>query len=95
MAAALSDLFKLLSAGAAIFPRGFADETRPLTLLEVSRPELAVAGVDVREEPGDPTDPASERYPHAFGPLPTSAVVTATPARMVDGSLVVDGDVLA
>ena len=32
-------------------------------------------GAEVRWEPGVPGDPASMRFPHLYGPLPTSAVV--------------------
>ena len=31
-------------------------------------------GVEVRWEPGTHGDPASMRFPHAYGPVPTSAV---------------------
>jgi uncharacterized protein (DUF952 family) len=33
----------------------------------------------VRREPGVPGDPASMRFPHLYGPLPTSAVVAVVP----------------
>jgi len=35
----------------------------------------------VRLEPGVPGDPASMRFPHLYGPLPTSAVVAVLPWR--------------
>ncbi|GAB4080064.1 GNAT family N-acetyltransferase [Modestobacter muralis] len=35
----------------------------------------------VRWEPGVPGDPASMRFPHLYGPLPTSAVVAVLPWR--------------
>ena len=35
----------------------------------------------VREEPGVPSDPASMRFPHLYGPLPTAAVVAVVPWR--------------
>lgn len=35
--------------------------------------------VEVRFEPGVPTDPESMRFPHAYGPIPTSAVVDMRP----------------
>ncbi len=38
-------------------------------------------GVPVEWEPGLPTDPASMRFPHAYGPVPASAVVTVLPYR--------------
>jgi uncharacterized protein (DUF952 family) len=37
--------------------------------------------VEVRFEPGVPADPTSMRFPHAYGPVPTSAVVTVQPYR--------------
>lgn len=42
-------------------------------------------GVDVRFEPGLPTDPASMRFPHAYGAVPVSAVVAVVPYRDEDG----------
>lgn len=60
----------------------------PAERLFSGRPDLlllAVApdriGVDVRFEPGLPTDPASMRFPHAYGPVPTSAVLAVLPYR--------------
>ena len=42
-----------------------------IVVLEMSVSALADAGLTVREEPGDPTDPASERFPHVYGgPVP-------------------------
>ena len=35
----------------------------------------------VRFEPGRPTDPASMRFPHLYGPLPVTAVIAAVPYR--------------
>ena len=32
---------------------------------------------EVRWEPGVPSDPASMRFPHLYGPLPTTAVIGA------------------
>ncbi|MDN5861246.1 MAG: DUF952 domain-containing protein [Pseudonocardia sp.] len=37
--------------------------------------------VEVRWEPGVPGDPASMRFPHAYGPVPASAVVAVEPYR--------------
>lgn len=37
--------------------------------------------VDVRWEPGVPDDPAAMRFPHAYGPVPTSAVLAVVPYR--------------
>ncbi|WP_255413824.1 DUF952 domain-containing protein [Pseudonocardia sp. MH-G8] len=54
-------------------------------LLLVLDPERI--GVEVRFEPGVPTDPESMRFPHAYGPIPTSAVVDVRPyAPGPDGS---------
>ena len=33
----------------------------------------------IRWEPGVPSDPASMRFPHLYGPLPAAAVVDVTP----------------
>lgn len=68
----------------------FADETAPLVLLEISVALLATHGVPVRWEPGDPADPASERYPHLYGAVPLVAVLSARRALMLDGALVVE-----
>ena len=38
-------------------------------------------GVPVKWEPGVPTDPASMRFPHAYGPVPASAVIAVLPYR--------------
>ena len=37
------------------------------------------AGLDVRFEPGMPYDPPDMRFPHAYGTVPTSAVVAVRP----------------
>lgn len=37
--------------------------------------------VPVKWEPGLPSDPASMRFPHAYGPVPTSAVLAVLPYR--------------
>jgi uncharacterized protein (DUF952 family)/GNAT superfamily N-acetyltransferase len=42
-------------------------------------------GVDVRYEPGVPTDPASMRFPHAYGPVPVTAVLAVVPYRADGG----------
>jgi uncharacterized protein (DUF952 family)/GNAT superfamily N-acetyltransferase len=42
-------------------------------------------GVDVRYEPGLPTDPASMRFPHAYGAIPTAAVLAVVPYRDTGG----------
>jgi uncharacterized protein (DUF952 family) len=50
---------------------------RPDLLLLVLDP--ARIGVEVRWEPGVPGDPESMRFPHAYGPIPTTAVLDALP----------------
>lgn len=47
-----------------------------LVLLEV---DPAVAAAEIREEPGDPADPGSMRFPHLYGPLNLDAVVAVHP----------------
>jgi uncharacterized protein (DUF952 family)/ribosomal protein S18 acetylase RimI-like enzyme len=51
---------------------------RDLVLLVVDPTRLAD---EVRFEPGDPSDPASMRFPHLYRPLPVSAVVAVVPYR--------------
>lgn len=48
-------------------------------LILVIDPELLDA--EVRWEPGVPGDPESMRFPHAYGPVPTSAVTAVLPYR--------------
>jgi uncharacterized protein (DUF952 family)/ribosomal protein S18 acetylase RimI-like enzyme len=38
-------------------------------------------GVEVRWEPGDPPDGSGQLFPHAYGPVPTAAVLTVLPYR--------------
>ena len=46
----------------------FVYSDRPdVIITEIDLAALADAGLTVREEPGDPTDPASERFPHIYG----------------------------
>jgi uncharacterized protein (DUF952 family)/ribosomal protein S18 acetylase RimI-like enzyme len=51
---------------------------RDLVLLVVDPSRLTDP---VRFEPGVPTDPASMRFPHLYGPLPAGAVVAVVPYR--------------
>jgi uncharacterized protein (DUF952 family)/GNAT superfamily N-acetyltransferase len=58
----------------------------PAARLYPGRRDLALLVVDparladpVRYEPGVPGDPGSMRFPHLYGPLPTSAVVAVVP----------------
>jgi uncharacterized protein (DUF952 family) len=39
----------------------------------------ARVGVEIRWEPGVAGDPGSMRFPHAYGPVPTSAVTATLP----------------
>lgn len=43
--------------------------------------DAARLGVEVQWEPGLPTDPASMRFPHAYGSVPTCAVLAVLPYR--------------
>ena len=56
--------------------------SRPDVLLLVLDPDRL--GVEVRFEPGGPGDPASMRFPHAYGPVPTSAVRAASSRPVSD-----------
>lgn len=51
---------------------------RDLLLLAL---DPARIGVEVRWEPGLPTDPQAMRFPHAYGPVPTAAVLAVLPYR--------------
>lgn len=75
-------------------PEGFvhlstADQVHlPAARLFPGRRDLVLLVVDagrltdpVRFEPGVPTDPASLRFPHLYGPLPAPAVVAVVPYR--------------
>lgn len=60
----------------------------PAARLFPGRRDVVVLVVDparltapVRDEPGVPGDPASMRFPHLYGPLPTAAVVAVLPWR--------------
>lgn len=56
--------------------RFYGGLSEPLVVLEID-PELLDAAVVV--EPGDPTDPSSERFPHVYGPIPVRAVTGVVP----------------
>lgn len=50
-------------------------------------------GVEVRFEPGVPGDPASLRFPHAYGPVPVAAVLAVVPYRpSPDGAFTAPAD---
>ena len=58
----------------------FYSDVADLVVLHIDEQRLADAGLDVRFEPGNPSDPNSERFPHIYGgPLPVNAVVEVTP----------------
>jgi uncharacterized protein (DUF952 family) len=69
----------------------YADETAPLTLLGIDPDRLAAAGIEVRDEPGDPAHPDGERFPHVYGPIPVDAVTGVVPARIAGGQLDASG----
>ncbi|MFR9801553.1 GNAT family N-acetyltransferase [Pseudonocardia sp. RS010] len=51
---------------------------RDLLLLAV---DAATVGCEIRYEPGVPGDPGAMRFPHAYGPVPVSAVVAVSTYR--------------
>lgn len=51
---------------------------RDLLLLAV---DAASVGCEIRYEPGVPGDPGAMRFPHAYGPVPVSAVVAVSAYR--------------
>ncbi|HEV7212557.1 MAG TPA: GNAT family N-acetyltransferase [Blastococcus sp.] len=60
----------------------------PAQALYAGRRDLVLLVVDparltdpVRFEPGMPSDPASMRFPHLYGPLPVTAVIAVVPYR--------------
>ncbi|WP_445169833.1 DUF952 domain-containing protein [Mycolicibacterium sp. Dal123E01] len=60
----------------------------PANRLYSGRTDLVLLHIDpralvspVRWEPGVPTDPESMRFPHLYGTLPTSAVITVSQYR--------------
>jgi uncharacterized protein (DUF952 family)/GNAT superfamily N-acetyltransferase len=74
----------------------------PAEALFPGRRDLALLVVDparltdpVRFEPGRPEDPQGMRFPHLYGPLPTSAVVAVVPYRPPLGPLPAPADPLA
>src|SRR5690625_1831671 len=60
----------------------YADTVRELIVLELHRQHVEQAGSPVRDEPGDPKVPASPLFPHAYGPIPVSAVAGVLHARV-------------
>lgn len=71
----------------AVVKAHYARHTEPLVVLEIDPSLLRDAGVEVRLEPGDPTDPGSPLYPHVYGPLPLTAVTRTRPAAVEKGWL--------
>lgn len=67
----------------------YADVVGDYVILELDRQRLESAGLPVRDEPGDPEDPTSERFPHVYGPIPVDAVSRVLPARIEHGVLTV------
>ncbi|GAB47576.1 DUF952 domain-containing protein [Mobilicoccus pelagius] len=60
---------------AGVISRFYADVAEDLCVLALDEDRLARSGHVVRLEPGDPNDPASERFPHVYGgPIPVDAV---------------------
>lgn len=68
----------------------YADVAGDYVILELDREQLESAGLEVRDEPADPGDPDSERFPHVYGALPVGAVSGVLPARVDHGVLSVD-----
>jgi len=60
-------------------PAGRMFPGRPDVWLLVLDPDRL--GVEVRYEPGLPTDPTSMLFPHAYGPVPLAAVTAVLPYR--------------
>ncbi|WP_066637067.1 DUF952 domain-containing protein [Serinicoccus hydrothermalis] len=58
-----------------------------LVVLEIDPAVLAEHGVEVKVEPGDPSDPGSEHFPHLYGAVPVAAVARVRPARVDRGWL--------
>lgn len=62
-------------------------DLEPLVVLEIDPAALAASGVEVRLEPGDPTDPGSPLFPHLYGALPVAAVSRTRSAVVEKGWL--------
>jgi uncharacterized protein (DUF952 family)/GNAT superfamily N-acetyltransferase len=56
-------------------------DRRDLLLLAVDTAAIEAAGIEIRWEPGVAGDPASMRFPHAYGAVPTSAVLAVQTFR--------------
>lgn len=63
--------------------RFYADvDDDDLVVLVIDPQRLAEAGIEVVDEPADPADPTSERFPHIYGPLPVAAVAVGSRHQM-------------
>ncbi|QFG70137.1 DUF952 domain-containing protein [Ornithinimicrobium pratense] len=65
----------------------YARYADPLVVLEIHPVALRQAGVEVRLEPGDPSDPDSLMFPHVYGALPVESVIRTRPASVDRGWL--------
>jgi len=68
----------------------YADTVGEFIVLELDRQHLEKAGSPVRDEPGDPQDPASPLFPHVYGPIPVSTVTAVLHAKVDRGRLTVE-----
>mgnify|MGYP001236530823 CR=1 FL=1 len=59
---------------AGVADRFYRDDPEELVVLIVDRAALTERGIRVVDEPGDPADPASERFPHAYATIPVDLV---------------------
>ncbi|AMD87831.1 hypothetical protein AXF14_09860 [Actinomyces radicidentis] len=61
----------------------FAYAGRPdVVITELDVGALAAAGLTVRAEPGDPSDPESERFPHVYGGDVPIALMSVRPGGL-------------
>lgn len=74
-----------------VVARFYADAaaTGDYVVLELDGELLERAGSPVRDEPGNPDDPASPLFPHVYGPIPVPAVTGTRAASVRDGILTV------
>ncbi|WP_300007774.1 GNAT family N-acetyltransferase [Pseudonocardia sp.] len=79
IAPSVAEFVHLSTADQVALPAGRLFGGRPDLLVLALDPDRI--GVPVRFEPGLPTDPPDMRFPHAYGPVPTSAVLAVLPYR--------------
>lgn len=79
IAPSVAEFVHLSTAEQVAFPAGRLFSGRTDLLLLALDPDRI--GVPVRFEAGLPTDPVDIRFPHAYGPIPTSAVLAVLPYR--------------